>query len=82
MTLPARSRLRAVGADHPNGTYVHGHLVFAAWQQYLAHKHNPARCGTTWDATHYPSKPDTSIAFPKVRSQEPRAPPYHKPHSR
>lgn len=48
-----------------NGLYVHAHLIFAAVQQHLAHTHKPS-CGKTWDDSHYPMTPDTSIAFPNM----------------
>ena len=51
---------------HSNGRYVHGHLIFAALQQWLAHQHNPTLCGTKWDDSNYPMQPDSSIAFPNM----------------
>ena len=46
---------------------------------WLAHKHNPVRCGAAWDAAHYPRVPDISIAFPKVASANVPADAYPKP---
>lgn len=51
---------------HRNGQYVHAHLIFAALQQHLAAQYNPAQCGQAWDDSHYPSQPDSSIAFPRM----------------
>ena len=53
-------------ADNPNGTYVHGHLIFASVQQWIANKYNPDTCAAAWDDSLYPSEPDTSIAFPRM----------------
>ena len=64
----------AAAADNPNGSYVHSHLIWAALQQWLAHKHNPGTCAAAWDDSLYPSNPDTSIAFPRMTGAKPAIP--------